>query len=488
MGAANQARRQGKRNLVLGATQVRDLNMGISRTEERGAALGVTETSAEEARPSGDGRATKVSIRQLVATGPWFQRFILLSVVFMPFQYALTLSVGFPLKISEILAVLGIATYVLGKRSKPRRMDVAGGAALFLAVATVLSAIVNLTPTASGLRTIGYERGFQTDLLLYSGYAFLALTFWAVLRRVERPKIVQATVLSIWLCGAAVLLQWASSLTGNTSIIGLLGFRTLGVDGTVDTLRSGPFLEGQHLGFYAGAAILVALYNRSYSAAAIAALCILYSQSTTAYAGLAAGIALIVVLKFSKVVVPLIAAALTGVLVLLFSDTLRNTLGRQLAKLGFTEFAPDYQFATTSLNQRGVKTEISFDMSLDNPIFGVGPGRYGAFFDQYVNGRQLPWIYSTDQTRPIAENAYAHVAAELGYFALIAFGLLVICLIWRNRRTSPVLVMVAIFVALGVATQSSWTFLPIWTVFGLLAADAPGKEPDAGPPAAAVLG
>lgn len=462
--------------------------MGISSTGVRDSVPDVTEKVAEETRPSIDGRAAKASVRQLVFTGPWFQRFMLLSVVFMPFQYALTLSVGFPLKISEILAVLGIGTYVLGRRSKPRRMDVAAGAALFLAVATVLSAIVNLTPTESGLRAVGYERGFQTDLLLYSGYAFLALSFWAVLRRVERHKIVRATVLSIWLCGVAVLLQWASSITGNTFIIGLLGFRTLGVDGTVETLRSGPFLEGQHLGFFAGAAILVALYNRSYPAAVVAALCILFSQSTTAYAGIAAGVALIVVLKFSKVVVPLIVAALVGVLVLLFSDSLRNTLGRQLAKIGFTEFAPDYQFATTSLNQRGVKTEISFDMSRDNPLFGVGPGRYGAFFDQYVNGRQLPWIYSTDQTRPIAENAYAHVAAELGYCALIAFCLLILCLIWRNRRTSPVLVMVAIFVALGVATQSSWTFLPIWSVFGLLAADDREKEPEPGSPAAPALG
>ena len=210
----------------------------------------------------------------------------------------------------------------------------------------------------------------------------------------------------------------------------------------------------------------------------VAALSILYSQSTTAYAGLAVGIALMVILKFSKVVIPLVATALVGVLALLFSDSLRTTLGRQLAKVGFTEFAPDYQYATTSLNLRGVKSQISFDMSADNPIFGVGPGRYGAYFDQYVSGRQLPWIYSTDQTRPIAENAYAHVAAELGYVALIAFGLLIVVLLWRNLRNASLMGMLAVFTALGVSTQSSWTFLPIWTFFALLAADDPEpKEP-----------
>ncbi|MGO4145574.1 O-antigen ligase family protein [Paenarthrobacter sp. YAF11_1] len=411
------------------------------------------------------------TLGKILTTGPWFQRLMLLSVIFMPFQYALTVPVGFPLKISEILGIMGVAMYVLGRRSTRRKRDLAGVAVVALAIATVFSALVNLTPGSGGLRSVGYDRGYETDLLLYSGYALLALCYWAVLRRVARQMTVRAIVASIWLCGAAVLMQWASALSGNTQVIGILGFRTLGVDDTVETLRSGPFLEGQHLGFYAGAAILVALYNKSYLAAIVAALSILYSQSTTAYAGLAVGIAMIVILKFSKVVVPLIAAALVGVLALLFSDTLRTTLGRQLAKIGFTEFAPDYQYATTSLNLRGVKSQISFDMSSDNPIFGVGPGRYGAYFDQYVSGRQLPWIYSTDQTRPIAENAYAHVAAELGYVALIAFGLLVVVLLCRNFRSASLLGMLAVFTALGVSTQSSWMFLPIWTFFALLAAD-----------------
>jgi len=426
------------------------------------------------------------SLKGLLTSGPWFQRLMLLSVVFMPFQYALTVPVGFPLKISEVLGVLGVAGYVLGRKTTRRKRDLASVAVAVLAIATVFSALVNLTPGSGGLRSVGYDRGYETDLLLYSGYALLALCYWSVLRRVDRRKTVRAVVASIWLCGVAVLMQWASALSGNTQLIGFLGFRTLGVDETVETLRSGPFLEGQHLGFFAGAAILVALYNRSYLAAVVAALSILYSQSTTAYAGLAAGIALMVILKFSKVVVPLIATALVAILALLFSDSLRTILGRQLAKIGFTEFAPDYQYATTSLNLRGVKSQISFDMSSDNPIFGVGPGRYGAYFDQYVSGRQLPWIYSTDQTRPIAENAYAHVAAELGYVALIAFGLLIVVLLWRNFRNASLLGMLAVFTALGVSTQSSWTFLPIWTFFALLAAEdgEPNKAltetPDAG--------
>lgn len=428
-------------------------------------------TDASPEKPPVLPRSKPETLGEILTTGPWFQRFMLLSVVFMPFQYALTVPVGFPLKISEIFGIMGIATYVLGRRSMRRKRDLASVAVAVLAIATVFSALVNFTPGSGGLRSVGYDRGYETDLLLYSGYALLALCYWSVLRRVDRQRTVRAIVASIWLCGAAVLMQWASALSGNTQLIGTLGFRTLGVDDTVETLRSGPFLEGQHLGFFAGAAILVALYNRSYLAAVVAALSILYSQSTTAYAGLAVGIAMIVILKFSKVLVPLIATALVGVLALLFSDSLRTTLGRQLAKIGFTEFAPDYQYATTSLNLRGVKSQISFDMSSDNPIFGVGPGRYGAYFDQYVSGRQLPWIYSTDQTRPIAENAYAHVAAELGYVALIAFGLLILVLLWRNFRNASLLGMLAVFTALGVSTQSSWTFLPIWTFFALLAAD-----------------
>ncbi len=63
-------------------------------------------TDASPEKPPVPPAAKPESLGQILTTGPWFQRFMLLSVVFMPFQYALTVPVGFPLKISEVLVIM----------------------------------------------------------------------------------------------------------------------------------------------------------------------------------------------------------------------------------------------------------------------------------------------------------------------------------------------------------------------------------------------
>jgi hypothetical protein len=399
---------------------------------------------------------------------PWYQRFMLLAIISMPFQYALTVDLGFPLKLSEVFTVASIAAFVLRVRSTHRRSGFAELTMVILTVWIVLSSIANFSPDAAGLRQAGFERGYSVDLVMYAFYGILAIALWFIVRRMDTDRITRAIVWSVWPAGIAVGMQWIASITGSTALIGALGFRTVGIDGSVGTLRSGPFLEGQPLGFFMGAALLVALYRRSSLAALVCAASILYSQSTTAYLGLGVGLLLMVLVRNIKVLIPALGVSLILSLVVLTVPDLRDILGRQLAKLGFTEFAPDYQYATTSLDLRGQKTGIAFDMANSNPIFGVGPGRFGAYFDLFVNGRSLPWVYSTSQTRPIVENAYGQLAAELGYLALVLFVLFLAALVLRSLRSSGLLLALAVFLTVGVATQSSWTFLPIWMFLGVL--------------------
>lgn len=414
---------------------------------------------------------------KLLRGRPAFERLILLAIVFMPFQYALTISIGFPLKISEVLAALGIAAYLLGPSRRRIRPDFATLLVVLLMVALTFSAVANFAPVEIIGAAIGYGRGMRQDLILYAAFAVFAVAFWAVARRVDRILLIRAVIASIWTCGAAVLLQWAASITGSAGVIAALGFRTAGVGGDTGSLRSGPFLEGQHLGFFAGAALIVAIYRRSWAAAAVAVASILYSESTTAYVGLAVGVLLLIILRpHARVLIPAAAIALVGTIVVLVWEPVRETLGRQLAKLGFTEFAPDYLYATTSINIRSAKAEIAFRMMGDNPWFGVGPGRFGAHFGEYANDYTLPWVYYTGVTRPIAENAYGHVAAELGVLALIVFVALIIYVVIRNRVEPPVFVILAGYIAVSIATQSSWTFMPIWVFLAILCA-----RPDAVP-------
>lgn len=413
-------------------------------------------------------------------SGPLWERSLLLAVIFMPFQYALTINLFFPLKISEILIAISIVAYAVAHRRL--KWDFASTVVLLLALAAFFSTVFNL-PSRFDLSTTGYDRPLEADTLLYLGYALFALTLWALLRRVDREKSIRAVVVSIWTCGAAVLLQWIASITGSSALIAILGFRAVGIGGDTSSLRSGPFLEGQHLGFFAGAALLLAIYRRSYWSVAVAAASIVFSQSTTAYVGLAAGLVCVLILRPRSRSLSIIGAVgVIGAVVVLTVPALQTILGRQLAKLGFTEFAPDYQFATTSLDIRSAKTSISFDMMLENPIFGVGPGRFGANFGSFSPNYDLPVYYYTSATaRPIAENAYGHVGAELGVAALVLFGSLVLYALLRNWRSSPAIFALAPYLAISVSTQSSWTFLPIWTFIAILCAkqsdDAQGDAP-----------
>lgn len=407
---------------------------------------------------------------------PLFEKLALLSVVFMPFQFALTLKVGFPLKISEVLLVAAMVAFVFSSNRRPLKWDALGILAAVIAGCVVISGLVNLEPHADVASEFGYQGGLQFDLILYTGYALFALLTWSLLRLLDRDVLARAVVASLWACGAAVVFQFLVGFSGRLDLHALLGFRTIGPGGNLGNLRSGPFLEGQHLGFFAGAALLVALYRKSYIAVLVAIGCVAYSRSTTAYLGLIVGILVLIVLRPTRrVLITVAGVAAIGTLAFLFVAPLRDAIGRQLAKLGLMQFAPD-AFATTSLDIRSTKAQISLHMMLDNFWLGVGPGRFGAHFANYSDGYVLPGSYQRGDTRPIAENAYTHIGAELGIFAVIAFIAFVLVLIFRNRRVSFMMIMLGGYLALAVATQSSWTFLPIWTFFALLATDVRRRE------------
>ncbi|PFG19101.1 O-antigen ligase family protein [Serinibacter salmoneus] len=342
---------------------------------------------------------------------------------------------------------------------------------LALAGLLCVSFVTNLAVRNGHASTRPYSTSLTVDITQYSLYGLIALGFWGVLAMVPRERIARAFQVSVWLCGAASLAQYVGVRVGAAPLLAQLGFRVEGVDDTFESLRSGPFLEGQQLGFYAGGVLLVCLWRRYWMSAVVAGALVLFSESTTAYLGLMTGLAAALLLLPRPRVVVTTIAVLAGLAIAALSVPAFGTVvGRQLAKLGFTQFAPDYAWATASLDLRSVKAEVAFAIAQDYPLFGVGPGRFAAYFYQYASEYRLPWRYYNTQTRPIAENAYGHIASELGLIALGAFVIFIATLALAARRVHPVLVALAGFVAIAVSTQSSWTFLPIWAFLGLLAA------------------
>lgn len=401
---------------------------------------------------------------------PSYEKAILLAVLFIPFQYALTVHVGFPLKISEVLVVIAVLLRALRWRDKRDGWSFDQIAVGLIAVCVVLStviAVITLDPTQE---VLGLHRSHLVDTVLYFGYAVFVLVAWWLLRSVDARLIRDVLFQALWLCAAAVAFQAVCLLVGAPHILDALGFdsRLRGQEILgVQLARSGPFLEGQHLGFFAGALVILALYSRRWPALVVALACAAYSQSTTAVLGIVGAVVLASLLRPNKrILITLGAVAAAASVVVAVVKPLRDAVIFQLAKLGLVAPASDVNF-TQSLDIRTIKTEIGWRMMWDNPL-GVGPGRFAANFPTYWHDYELPTYYYTTDMRAITENVYMHIGAENGVVAFLAFVALLVWILVRSFRVSPAITALALFTAIAVSTQSSWTFLPIWVVLAYL--------------------
>ena len=413
-----------------------------------------------------------------------FEKLALLAVVFVPFQFALTINVGFPLKISEILialaAIMRLVTLIVKRRWLRRGFDMyAMGAIALIVIVSTAYTILQRDVTAD---VSGIDHSLLLDAAMYGAYAVVIVVAWMLLRDTDRTLLRDALLAGLWLCLLAVIAQAAFLAVSWPDPLEVVGFdmRRRGQDVFgLQLARSGPFLEGQHLGFYAGAMCVVALTARRWVTAAAALVCVLYSQSTTGALGLAAAALVYVIVRPTRrTLIGAGAMAVLGAVAVLLVPQMRAAAMFQLSKLGLVA-SPEGVNATQSIDVRGIKSEIGWRMMLDNPILGAGPGRYGYEFPKYSHDYNLPGYYYTADIRAIAENGYAQLGAELGVFALLAFISLIVWLFVKFARSRSPLVAVVAFVAVAFATQSSWTFIPIWAVLGYLCACAAQPKPDA---------
>jgi O-antigen ligase len=431
------------------------------------------------------------------------KRFLFLAICLSPLQYAFTLSVGgSPLKLSEMAILLACLCLPFIRWSRLRGPGTLPMA--LLAFLVFLSSVFNLL--REDFNRGGVLRGFtrepQDDLMFYAALGIFTLIAWKMMSTMDRGRIEKAVVLATWVCATATLTQILGIVSGSYGLLEALGFES---EGSAENFflpvstRNGPFLEGQQLGFFCGFALLVCVYRRAWLAAIAAFLCILYSQSTTAVVGVAVAILAVLLFRFNlKVVFFLLVAGGAAGIALAMSERLQGFVAQQFAKLGLFGVSGDFGGATQSLSIRGTKTNIAWDMMLDHPMAGVGPGRYSVEAFSYPEANNLPDYYFRSDHRTIAENLYAQIGSELGLLALLAFCLFLVILLRRvlKQRDAGLLAVLA-YAAAAIWTQSSWTFLPIWVAFALLASsggsdrrggladdgdDLPGEREGVNPP------
>lgn len=413
-------------------------------------------------------------------TPPLYARLLFWAIVFVPLQRAFTVDLGFPFKISETLIMIAVAAYLLAEDNRGnsrRHVNIGIESTLLgvLAALVVLSSAWRLMSPPPPGPYFGIDRSITIDLALYTFYAMLVLGVWAMVIRMDRERIEKALFLSVWVCLATSIMQLWLFQADQLQFLEMLNFqveaRAAALSGSGDDIpRSGPFVEGQHLGFYAGALIILCVIRKKWLHALAMVLCLIYSQSTSGFVGLVAGL-MVVLLAQPKLhqILRLGAAGLVVGAVVASIPAGRQFIRFQLGKIGIGDGGglTSAQEVSLSGDIRSVKTDIGFNIMWDHPFLGVGSGRYGVYFFDYPNDA-IPDYYFRQDHRAIAENVYAQLGAELGLAALVVFLLFVIVTIRRHVILRVPTVALAVFVAVGMVTQSSWTFIPIWVLLGYL--------------------
>lgn len=412
---------------------------------------------------------------------PLYAKLAVVAVLVSPFQYALTLQMGFPLKLSELLGAAAVVARVVTIRKWRPHLGVDVFIVVLIAASVIASTAWALSIADMSVPLVGVERSAEIDMVMYCAFGLFMLSFWWVLREVPAALIRDTVIQSLWLCADAVVLQVVFFVLRQPEMLIPLGFnmRPQGLEFMgVEFARSGPFLEGQQLGFFSGAMFVVALYWRRYVSALIALCCVVYSQSTTAAIGIVVAVVVSILLRPSKRrLIGLGAAVIASGGIVAVVAPVRDYALLQLAKLGIIG-APDVVNATRSLNVRWIKSEIGWRMMWDNPPLGVGPGRVAAYFSEYSGDYVLPDVYYWETRRPLIENMYLHIGAELGVVAFAAVICLFAWLLVSSWRRGAAAIAVCAYVVVAVATQSSWTFMPIWILLALLSSEHWSRECD----------
>ncbi|MFT0138599.1 O-antigen ligase family protein, partial [Alcanivoracaceae bacterium MT1] len=274
---------------------------------------------------------------------------------------------------------------------------------------------------------------------------------WAV-----RLAVLYACVqLAFWYFDSA----WLSAVNGNTQV---------GTQYGVSLPRNGSMREGNYLGVFSVVSVFLLAYRRDGLGVILALLLLAYTQSTGAMGGLLIGVVLGVILRptLRRMLISIAVAAVVLLVVLTIPAANRLMRG-QLTKLGLieNEFGPSY---TYSLNHRTAQADTAFSMAVDNPVVGVGQGRYAYYFDEYLDRASVPSNFGDNWSRPIANNVYAQLSAETGIIALLVFASIIIILAVSAIRRSSTLTAAVVALATSIVAFPAWTNLFLWGLIGIV--------------------
>lgn len=388
-------------------------------------------------------------------------------VLTLPFMQLFTVDAGFPLKLYEILLAAWMAQALL--TGVPLSNAHIVGAGLLLAFYAVAALWLNLEflqqhePYAHLARHSPFMDG-----LLKSGYILLCVVGYnlvALAARREPERLQRLWLIGAWAAALIQLALFAYSLTGaaipelpgmpeRPQTISVLGFKFY---------RAATFQEANYAGPFFVLSLLVALGLRRFVTAALLFTALVTSFSSSAFAGLIAALAYVLLKTRKTVSNTTLLVALSALAALALQPIVELAIFSKLA-----DIRPD-----SSAGARLYTFLCGARMFYENMFLGVGISQFGLMLPDYTQ-----WASETGlnigrgawKFKAIANNVYIELLAELGVIGTLLFaGFLapVVRLAMQAKSTLLKAGVVAIFVFWFACP--TFTMMYFWAFFGLLA-------------------
>lgn len=392
---------------------------------------------------------------------------------FLPFNYALTLSIGFPLKISEVslVVIFAFGFVFLGIRFIRLPSFQAIRVLVLFSVVVTVSVFINLFwqyDYPFKIFPVRLHHRFDSILKYFYFLIDIAVLFIAF----NGFKANRKKYISWWLYGSVLAALYAWYLVFS-SVFDYTPIFLPGMDLHPQTItlnfgkiiRCGTFKEGNYMGVYLLICFIVAKYDRRKRLSYFFLFSIFSTFSSVAIISLTL---FLIIYTFKKNYTikrfPLLLISLASfVLVAVF--ILKNDDMRLIVVKKITAETNEIHYNSYSKVDRLNSMLVSLKQALHNPIWGVGLGNYGLHYDHYNNHPYFTYF----NFRPIPNNVYLEILCETGILGFILF-ITFLYLLYKASAydRSGVLRIGLISLIICFVAFPTFSVIFIWVFFGLI--------------------
>jgi len=368
-----------------------------------------------------------------------FHKLFIMAYFSLPFTYALTINIGFPLKIYEMLfivvAILLLLSDLLNKSLSIKYLKEDRNILyslvwffVFYLVSTVVGIFLIITQIVTIPDWATGRFGAVTGTMLELGYILLNIFVFIMslyFGREIREKLVKS-----WLAGATLASLYSIYLL-IYSAMGKIPYKLPGMDfhyspaiiANILIIRQGTFMEGNFMGGFVVPSLVMAVYmyestkRRLYLLlSALFFFSILSTVSTISILSLILFIMLYCLYKFRRIE-QLTSVAFIFLLPLLIIGIIRTSFFKEVVLTKIFSTRESNSYMADSKLARINQAVTGLKIFCDYPISGVGPGNYGLYYNKFVYDK----YYASENIKHIPNNIYVKLLSEGGITTFLTF-------------------------------------------------------------------